>query len=648
MIFIEQKLAKFLKSVNHVRGLEQITFHFKQIQKDATIGNEIRHEADAIYRVATLKFLMRQPTKFIVLLGSLFVFFIIALAEFLVFLNFYQTDWFKVGVGLFSSLIIFTLPLTLLLFLGHRERKTLLNKIFFYFLVALYSFTLILDLLLILFRLTMNYQFDFYFFWYNRSVTFDTLNDILAQPKLTLSFFALLFVVLMTLLSLLTTKLNFLKIKKGGISILLLILIPLQILGWFVLPIFRGELVNFLTGIAKPAGQIEKLYETKYRELITKQKENLNTLKIENPRTPSIFFIHLESLNSALVSAKITPNFWRYAETGIFLPRFYSNSVQTIRAEESILCGLAPTINYDLERRLSGDFPAPRCLPAILNDLGYQTEFFKSDNLGFMNTDVFMNKIGFGKQHYRDIIAPDAVEEPWGVREDYFYQGVLNYLKSNSAGKLFSYVAVSSTNHFPFSLPQDLSAAIKNELPFNPPRSEYELLADTTHLQDSYLPQIIDPLRAAYPNAYIFLYGDHPWPASVARPAGLNFNGAFEENFLTSMIILTPEKKIETVETRFGHSDILPTILEILGAKNQKLYGQSIFSGKNHCIFNNQPFSEKFITLTDYPEKYIFDLSRNLLTQYDLARDPKEKNPIEQRTINFNQDKILIENCFSD
>ena len=65
----------------------------------------------------------------------------------------------------------------------------------------------------------------------------------------------------------------------------------------------------------------------------------------------NIVFVQLESVNSFLVNEQITPRFLEIARKGIFFPKFYANSVQTILGQENLLCGLPTSFDSTLVKR---------------------------------------------------------------------------------------------------------------------------------------------------------------------------------------------------------------------------------------------------------------------------------------------------------
>lgn len=571
----------------------------------------------------------------------LLILIIIFYAQTKIFINTFFSDWLRVSIGVFSCLLILTIPVTIVIWLPKKHFKSKIKYLLGIFLF-IYSFLILLYIGLLYHKLAFLFSFDFFFFWNHRSIVIETLFGILNKPIQIFSIGLSFFIILFLLFYIFFQKIKSVKLfQNKKIKITILVIIFLQI---SLIPVnyYKGELFQFIGKIFTGSQQIEKTYEQLYFQYLDNQKQTFQNLNLETTKQNPVIFLHLESLNSNLISQQITPNFYNFAQQSIFIPKLYSNSVQTIRVEESVLCGLPPLIKENLEQRLTNLTIKPYCLPEIMNQNGYKTLFYKSHDITFADTNQFMTSIGFSELHSEDIMHENDTQNAWGYRDDIYYQRVFENLK-NQPKKFFAYIAVSSTNHFPFAVPKNLPDEI--QVPIKNPQNIIDNLKNTTYIQDYYIKQIITDLQSQFPDAYIFVFGDNPWPTSNHEGNFMNYANAYEENFLTSMFIITPEKTKMTTDKHVSHQNTMFTLLNFLGVEANYITKKSMFNNQPCCQINIQPFSSEFISITKYPLKYIFNISNKSLTIFDLKNDTFEFNPVENKKITDAEIKI-IQDCF--
>lgn len=377
--------------------------------------------------------------------------------------------------------------------------------------------------------------------------------------------------------------------------------------------------------------KISQLYQRYFDASLAKNKTNgaLSTALLTE--SPDLFFIQLESINAELVDMRTTPYLESLAAAhGILFPRIQGSAVQTIRAQEVVLCSLLPTLRHPLAHApwLLDDLV---CLPEILKKHGYKTLFFHSlPDLDFAATGTFMKGIGFDEVHAKDIMEPGDKRLPWGFREDVFYERVFQYLKKFEGEKLFVYIAVSSSNHYPFS--ENTDASPLKKLPFSDPANLAEKATNTTFIQDHFFGQMYERLfkKTYAKNSHLFVFGDHSWPMGIQDGNTINERGAWQENFVTSLAVLPAENspgahvRGKKVTTPYSDLDYFPTALELMGIKGYQFSGKSFAkeflpseeaSDEKRCLISLQPYDGGKIALTQYPEKRIFDIVENTVTK---------------------------------
>jgi len=549
---------------------------------------------------------------------------------------------------LINTSYLFILPLAGLILVNSLIKKITKQKIISLLIALIFTFFYQLAIFLIIYHLREGYIFDWRLLWFYRTDALITLFKIFDLASWLFFILLPLAVLIIFILNIFSLK-NFIsKIKSKTvlyliiIFILLINLISLTLSPWEQ----KGEINSFLTTILAPSQKVKILYQNYYYEHLNQLRNNkldLSQVETKNLLGDKIFFIHLESVNGFLINPKITPQLFKYSKKGIFFPQIYNNSAQTIRAEENILCGLPPTLNNTLINSLAIEkIKELNCLPSILKSLGYKTLFFKNDDPKFFNGHKFMPAIGFEEIHYQDIMQPGDPKIPWGFREDIFYQRVFEYLEANYPDeKIFAYIAVSATNHCPFTV---YDPDYQTLVPYPQPKKFAELLANTTFIQDAYVGKLLAEIAPNYySNPSFFIFGDHAWPAGI-HPQNISISAqSYEENFLTTLLFIPPtnQKSLfqinKTVATRYSQMDILPTILDLLNIKNNLLLGNSWAAeilknnqpeiDKKNNIVTIQPHDGSYINVIDYPTKYLFDVRKNQVRLFNLEHDPEEIRP---------------------
>lgn len=407
---------------------------------------------------------------------------------------------------------------------------------------------------------------------------------------------------------------------------------------------FRNELVVFAQ-TAYHRSLIVDYYQNFYDRLIEESAANkaANLIKwrakADEPLPAyldNIIFLHLESFNGLLATASITPNFYNFAAANYFFPDFYANNVQTIYGQENILCSMPGS--FDSILVTSGEDKKILCLPEMLKSAGYRTFFAKAGDLNFAHTDKFMADIGFTETHNEDLMQKDDPRYIMGYREDVFYNRVFDYLGSHPAKRNFIYIAVSGTNHWPFDLPEDITAEQKAGVPYPDPKDFREHLSNNTYLQDGYLGVALKRIDQLFPdhNYTLMVFGDHAWPLGQ-HPNNI-FIGAdcYKENFSDALAIkigVEPAYQRQVAAAAYSQMDIIPSLAQLFNIDYPtSTFYRSFFSpaeGGDNKIIMVQPFADQclnVLTLGDN-KKLRYDAFYDRADIFDLKVDPGELSP---------------------
>ena len=354
----------------------------------------------------------------------------------------------------------------------------------------------------------------------------------------------------------------------------------------------------------------------------------------------NIVLLHLESWNSKVINGDVligdelyqkpmAPVYLDYAKRGLYFSEFYSNSMQTIRSQETTLCGITDNLGVRYaDRKENFSF---KCLPQIFSENGFKTYFFKAHDIDFHETRYFMEKIGFDVTANREIMKENDKEYYWGYQDDIFYQRIFEFLEKEPTSKKFIYIAVSALVHYPYEMREEFSFLKE----FNNPKNAYEEYSNVLKQEDYCLKRFFSYYDKYFPeNTHLFIFGD------TSMPVGINDNEsshvyAYDDNFLTTMLYIPPKRNnIEphVIKERYDQASLFHTILELF-SENYEL-DKSIpeitpnnINDSPRFIRLNQPYTDKWMALVQYPDKWIYNLKTKTIVYFNLKEDRFEQNP---------------------
>lgn len=351
---------------------------------------------------------------------------------------------------------------------------------------------------------------------------------------------------------------------------------------------------------------------------------------------PNIILIMIESFNANFVEAKApdgidyTPNFNALINRGLYIDRFYGNSIQTCKGQAAIFYSILPSI----EGKIFVDYPDLNItgFPSLLRESGYHTVFFQAfHNLKFDNTTHNMNKAGFSTvKSYAEFRRRE--DRPciwgWGVEDGTFYERTFELLDSEHAKTpdrpLFAALMTVGTH-----IPCD-GMPVERRTIYRDPKNIREKYSNALRLSDSQLPRFFELLkqRKYLENTIVIITADHSFPM---KEHGLYNNEIcfYDEAFrIPFLIIWDGVIKPERVKGRaYSQIDIGPTVADLVGIKSGKhnMTGIPVFDRRSpHKVYLVQPYNGKFLQVVNYPLKFITHVRTGKEYLFDLEKDPKE------------------------
>ena len=351
---------------------------------------------------------------------------------------------------------------------------------------------------------------------------------------------------------------------------------------------------------------------------------------------PNVFLILIESFNANFVETKApdgidyTPNFNSLINKGLYIERFYGNSIQTCKGQAATFFSILPST----KGKLFVDYPnlSIKGFPNLLKDLGYETVFFQAyHDLKFDNTGNYMEKAGFSVvKSYKEFQRKE--DRPyiwgWGVEDKIFYKRffeMLDSLHAETPEKPFFASLTTVATHIPCTMPPE------KQIIFKDAKNIKENYSNALRLSDSQLPDFFRLLneREYLKNSIVIITSDHSFPM---REHGIYNNEVcfYDETFRIPFLIIRdgvikPERVKGMV---FSQIDIGPTIMDMLGVSkgNHNMIGASIFDrSEKRKVYLIQPYNGMFLQVVDYPLKYIFHVKTEKEYLFDLEKDPQEK-----------------------
>ena len=193
-----------------------------------------------------------------------------------------------------------------------------------------------------------------------------------------------------------------------------------------------------------------------------------------------------------------------------------------------------------------------------------------------------------------DYYAEPAEVAGMGVSDGEFFVRAVDYLKEQS-GPFYAFM-VTLTSHYAFELPAQYNMLTLKDEHVGTLFGNY---LQSVHYFDHAVGMLIDALKAAnlYDNTIITFYGDHfglpvyDWQSKLFLTELLGTEYTYESHFNVPLMIHIPGSGVtETKSVAGGHIDVMPTLLHLLGLKNEKgiMFGESLLRLKSNIVCQQQ------------------------------------------------------------
>ncbi|MYL36790.1 LTA synthase family protein [Halobacillus litoralis] len=291
----------------------------------------------------------------------------------------------------------------------------------------------------------------------------------------------------------------------------------------------------------------------------------------------NVIAISLEStqtfvVDNTLHGEELTPYFNDLKEEGIYFDNFYHQVKQGRTSDSEFL--LANSL-YPLNRGAvffthSGN--EYKAMPSVLGENGYFTNSMHANDKTFWNRNVMYDSLGYDEFYSKeDYEVTTEKSHGWGYLDEYFFEDSLNKMKE--LDQPFYSKMITLTNHYPFTLPEELKLIEEGETSSGTLNRYFQ----TIRYQDEALKKFVEDFKNSelYDDTILVIYGDHFGISENHQEAMGEYLGKeineYEQFQLQRVPFLIYGKDIEPEEnhTVGGQVDLRPTLMNLLGIEDE-------------------------------------------------------------------------------
>lgn len=320
----------------------------------------------------------------------------------------------------------------------------------------------------------------------------------------------------------------------------------------------------------------------------TAKGKNLVIIQMESFQN---FLIHL-----SIDGHEITPNMNKLADSSIYFPRFFQQVGQGNTSDAEFIVN---TSYYVPPNGPATEIYAPKelpSLPKLLEEQGYDTATFHTNEVDFWNRGELYTALGFNRYYDKAFFGEEDTVF-YGASDEVLYSKTSAELaKMNESSTPFYSHVISMSSHNPFSIPE---SKYKMQLP---ERFEGTFIGDYIRAQnyaDYALGQFIDELKqnGVWDDSLVVLYGDHRGlpifslkdEDKVLLEEILNHEYTERDLINIPLILASAGAQAPSVNNQLGGQvDILPTVSNLLGVslEDHIHFGQDLM---NQTTYNLLP-----------------------------------------------------------
>ncbi|MDQ0192807.1 phosphoglycerol transferase MdoB-like AlkP superfamily enzyme [Paenibacillus wynnii] len=315
----------------------------------------------------------------------------------------------------------------------------------------------------------------------------------------------------------------------------------------------------------------------------------------------NLIIIQMESFQNFLIHLsidghEITPNMNKLADSSIYFPRFFQQVGQGNTSDAEFIVN---TSFYVPPNGPATELYAPKelpSLPKLLEEQGYDTATFHTNEVDFWNRGELYRALGFNQYYDKAFFGEDDTVF-YGASDEVLYSKTAAELaRMNDSNEPFYSQVISMSSHNPFSIPESKYQMLL------PERYEGTFIGDYIRAQnyaDYALGQFIAELKqnGVWDDSLVVLYGDHrglPIFSMKDEDKVLMeeiLGHVYTERDLINIPLIMASGGVATPSVNNqlgGQVDILPTVSNLLGVslENHIHFGQDLM---NQTAYNLLP-----------------------------------------------------------
>lgn len=352
---------------------------------------------------------------------------------------------------------------------------------------------------------------------------------------------------------------------------------------------------------------------------------------------PNVLVIVLESTRfdrtslSGNPDVASTPTLLQLAQEGLIAPRARSVLPHTTKSLFSILCGRFPLMQKKVVE-VSGDLKV-QCLPAILDEAGYETAFFQSSWGTFEWRPRLVHRLGF--RYFKAWEDIKGQELGYLASDDESLVAPFGKWLDEVGDQPFMATILTSATHHPYRLSKKADKAAKDgELPKKTEEERYLRLIEA---EDRMIEGLLGHLerRGVRDNTIIVILGDHG-EGFGAKGVKQHDNNFYEEGLRVPLVITGPGVPVREVPGNASLVDVTPTLLSLLDIKPDPPAAKAIdgFDLTDEAFPGHLPryfscwFEMRCRGFVMGDHKVVYEPQADEAWYYDLSVDPDEADPL--------------------
>ena len=361
----------------------------------------------------------------------------------------------------------------------------------------------------------------------------------------------------------------------------------------------------------------------------------------------NVVLIHLESTRAGATTPyntnlDTTPFLAQLAKSSLLAERHYTVVPHTSKASVSVNCGIDPHLVQPTTEAKPDGIPAP-CLAGLLKDQGYSTAFFQSSTQNFEDFGGLVKNFGYQDYYPLESMDTDGFQQTnyFGYEDDIMLKPSQEWLKKHK-NEPFMAEYLLGTGHHNY---QCLGTSHGDEsFSHNDLINRY---LNCMRLQDIFVKNLFEQYKqlGLYDNTIFVLYGDHG-EAFGEHGLYVHDDTIYQEGLKVPLIIHAPGllEGGERVEGLSNHTDILPTVVDLLGyeVKGGKYPGYSLVRAlpeEDRTLRLSCFHEEQCLASIKGTQKYIYHYDNQPDELFDLSKDPLEKDNLANEHSKEEMDK---------